>query len=107
MVSAYLHGQTSDHFKNLQDGGKSKFDVIKKSMVDQFSPADLRRSAYSNLAGRKQGKMESVNKFASAIQRLVFCSFPSSIDHEIIEMTGREHFILGLRVDLNEAGDDG
>ena len=47
----------------------------------------MRRSAYSNLAGRKQGKLESVNEFASAIQRLVFRSFPSTVENEVIEMT--------------------
>ena len=57
----------------------------------------MRRSAYSNLAGRKQGKLESVNEFASAIQPLVFRSFPSTVKNEIVEMTAREHFILGLR----------
>ena len=100
MVSAYLRGPAGDHFEKLPDGEKSKFNIIKKSMVNRFSPADMRRSAYSNLAGRKQGKMESVNKFASANQRLVFRSFPSAVVHEIIEMTAREHFILGLRVEL-------
>ena len=36
----------------------------------------MRRSANSTLTARKQGSRESVNEFASAIQRLVFRSFP-------------------------------
>ncbi len=63
-----------------------------------MSPASIRRSTYSNLAGRKQGKLESVNDFASAIQRLVFRSFPSDVTNEVKEMIA--HFILGLQHEL-------
>ena len=100
MISAYLRGPAADHFEKLDTRNKSNYEAIKNSLIERFSPADMRRSAYSNLAGRKQGKRESVNEFASAIQRLVFRSFPSGVDNEIIEMTAREHFILGLRYDL-------
>ena len=100
MISAYLRGPAADHFEKLDTREKSNYGAIKDSLIERFSPADMRRSAYSNLAGRKQGKMESVNEFVSAIQRLVFRSFPSGVDNEIIEMTAREHFILGLRHEL-------
>ena len=100
MISAYLRGPAADHFEKMDTREKSNYEAIKDSLMERFSPADMRRSAYSNLAGRKQGKMESVNEFASAIQRLVFRSFPSGIDSDIIEMTAREHFILGLRHEL-------
>ena len=32
----------------------------------------MKRSVFSTLAGRNQGKRESMNDFASSIQRLVF-----------------------------------
>ncbi len=100
MISAYLRGPAGDHFEKLNEEDKANFGIIKNSLIERFSPADMRRSAYSNLAGRKQGKLESVNEFASAIQRLVFRSFPSDVTNEVIEMTAREHFILGLRNEL-------
>ena len=100
MISAYLRGPAADHFEKMDTREKSNYEAIKESLMERSSPADMRRSAYSNLAGRKQGKMESVNEFASAIQRLVFRSFPSGIDSDSIEMTAREHFILGLRHEL-------
>ena len=97
MISVYLRGPAADHFEKLDTRDKSNYGAIKDSLIERFSPADMRRSAYSNVAGRKQGKMESVNEFASAIQRLVFRSFQSGVDNEITEMTAHEHFILGLR----------
>ena len=100
MISAYLRGPAADHFEKLDMRDKSNYGAIKDSLIERFSSADMRRSVYSNLAGRKQGKIESVNEFASAIQRLVFRSFPSGVNNEIIEMTAREHFILGLRHEL-------
>ena len=100
MVSAYLRGPAGDHFEKIPDEQKSSFAAIKKSLIERFSPADMRRSAYSTLTARKQGQQESVNEFASAIQRLVFRSFPCDASNEILEMTAREHFILGLRPKL-------
>ncbi len=100
MVSAYLRGPAGDHYEKVADGDKANYAVIKKSLTERFCPADMRRSAYSNLAGKKQGKTESVNEFASNIQRLVYRSFPSSVSNEVVEMTAREHFILGLRPEL-------
>ena len=79
MISAYLRGPAGDHFEKIDTRDKANHDVIKKINIDRFSPADMRRSAYGNLAARKQGKMESVNEFASAIQRLVFRSFSSDV----------------------------
>eukprot|EP00795_Rhopilema_esculentum_P010167 gene10167-18835_t len=60
----------------------------------------MKRSAYSSLAWRKQGSQESVNEFASAIQRLVLRSFPSNMNDDIIDMAAREHFLMGLRPNL-------
>ena len=100
MVSAYLRGPAGDHFEKIDARDKTNYGVIKNTIIDRFSPADMRRSAYGNLAARKQGKMESVNEFASAIQRLVFRSFSTDVNNEVIEMTAREHFILGLRPEL-------
>ena len=100
MVSAYLRGPAGDHFEKIDARDKTNYEVIKNTIIDRFSPADVRRSVYGNLAARKQGKMESVNEFASAIQRLVFQSFSSDVSNEVIEMTAREHFILGLRPEL-------
>ena len=100
MISAYLRGPAGDHFEKIQEGDKSNYRAIKASLIERFSPADMRRSAYSTLAGRKQGKHESVNEFASVIQRLVFRSFASDVDSEVVEMTAREHFILGLKPSL-------
>ena len=100
IVSAYLRGPAGDHFEKIPDEQKSSFGAIKKSLIERFSPADMRRSAYSTLTARKQGHQESVNEFASAIQRLVFRSFPSDASNDILEMTAREHFILGLRPNL-------
>eukprot|EP00794_Sanderia_malayensis_P007624 gene7624-8464_t len=100
MVSAYLRGPAGDHFEKVPEEEKADYEAVKKSLIERFSPADMRRSAYSTLAGRKQGRRETVNEFASVIQRLVFRSFPSDASSEIIEMTAREHFILGLRPKL-------
>ena len=74
--------------------------LSRKLLLIDLSPADMRSSAYGNLAARKQEKMESVNEFTSAIQHLVFRSFSSDVSNEVIEMTAREHLILGLRPDL-------
>lgn len=93
MVSAYLRGPAGDHFEKVPEEEKADYEAVKKSLIERFSPADMRRSAYSTLAGRKQGRRETVNEFASVIQRLVFRSFPSDASSEIIEMTAREHFI--------------
>ena len=60
----------------------------------------MRRSAYGTLATRKQGKMDTVNEYASASQRLVFRSFSSEVANEVIEMAVSEHFLLGLKPDL-------
>ena len=100
MISAYLRGPAGDHFEKIDARDKANYDVIKKSITDRFCPADMRRSAYGTLASRKQGKMESVTEFAAVIQRLVFRSFPSEVSNDIIEMTAREHFILGLKPNL-------
>ena len=100
MVSAYFRGPAGYHFEKLADDEKSEYKTIKQSLINKFSPADMRRSAYSSLAARKQGPRESVNEFASAIQRLVFRAFPSDVTHEVVEMSAREHFILGLRPQL-------
>ena len=100
MILVYLRGPAADHFEKLDRRDKLNYEAIKCSLIERFSSADVRRSAYSDLAGRKQGKMESVNEFASAIQRLVFRSFLSGVDNEIIEMTARKHFVLGLRHQL-------
>ena len=89
MMSAYLKGPAADHFEKLDTREKSNYEAIKYLLIERLSPADMRRSTYSDLAGRKQGKMESVNEFASAIQCLVSRSFPSGVDNEIIEMTAR------------------
>ncbi len=86
MISAYLRGSAGDHFEKINEDNKANFRIIKDSLIERFSPADMRRSAYSNLAGRKQGKVESVNVFASAIQRFVFTSFPSDVTNQVIEM---------------------
>ena len=86
--------------EKIPDEQKSSFAIIKKSLIERFSPADIRRSVYSTLTARKQGKQESVNEFASVVQRLVFRSFPCDASNEILEMTAREHFILGLRPKL-------
>ena len=100
MISAYLRGPAGDHFEKIDARDKSNYNIIKKSIIDRFCPADMRRSAYGTLASRKQGKMETVNEYASAIQRLVFRSFSSEVTNEVIEMAAREHFILGLKPDL-------
>ena len=100
MISAYLRGPAGDHFEKIDEQNKCKYKTIKTSLIERFSPADMRRSAYSTLAGRKQGKHESVNEFASVIQRVVFRSFASDVDSEVVEMTAREHFILGLKPTL-------
>ena len=100
MVSAYLRGPAGDHFEKIPDEQKSSFAAIKKSLIEHFSPADMRRSTYSTLTARKQGKQEWVNEFASVVQRLVFRSFPCDASNEILEMTTRKHFILGLRPKL-------
>ena len=100
MISAYLRGPAGDHFEKIDEQNKCNYKTIKTSLIERFSPAVMRRSAYSTLAGRKQGKHELVNEFASVIQRLVFRSFASDVDCEVVEMTAREHFILGLKPTL-------
>ena len=95
IVLAYLRRPAGDYFEEIPDEQKSSFRAIKKSLIERFSPADMRRSAYSTLTARKQGNQESVNEFASAIQRLVSRSFPSDASNDIMEMTAREDFILG------------
>jgi len=100
MISAYLRGPAGDHFEKIDARDKTNYEVIKRSIIDRFCPADMRRSAYGTLASRKQGKMESVNEFAAVIQRLVSRSFSNDVSSEVIEMTAREHFILGLRPEL-------
>ena len=94
IVSAYLRGPAGDYFEEIPDEQKSSFRAIKKSLIERFSPADMRRSAYSTLTARKQGNQESVNEFASAIERLVFRSFPSDASNDILGMAAREDFIL-------------
>ena len=100
MISAYLRGPAGDHFEKIDARDKTNYEVIKKSIIDRFCPADMRRSAYGTLPARKQGKMESVTKFAAVIQRLVSRSFSNDVSNEVIEMTDREHFTLGLRPEL-------
>ena len=100
MISAYLRGPAGDHFETKDARDKTNYDVIKKIIFDRFSPADMRLSAYGTLVARKQGKVGLVNEFVSVIERLVFRSFSGDVSNEVIEMTAREHFILGLRPEL-------
>jgi len=100
MISAYLRSLVGDHFEKMQEGDKSNYRTTKACLTERFSPADIWRSAYSSLVGRKQGKHDSVNEFTSVIQQLVSSSFASNVDSEVVEMTAREHFILGLKPTL-------
>ena len=100
MILAYLRGPTGDQCEEIQARDKANYGVITKTLIDRFSPADMRRSTYGNVAARNQSKLESVNEFASTIQCLVFRSFSNDVRNEEIEMSAREHFILGLKSEL-------
>eukprot|EP00794_Sanderia_malayensis_P006335 gene6335-7061_t len=56
MVSAYLRGPAGDHFEKVPEEEKADYEAVKRSLIKRFSPADMRRSAYSTLAARKQGR---------------------------------------------------
>ena len=43
MVSAYLRGPAGDHFEKIPNEQKSSSAAIKKSLIERFSPADMRR----------------------------------------------------------------
>ena len=46
MVSAFLRGPAGDNFEKIEEVNKTNFRVIKQSLIDRFSPADMRRSLY-------------------------------------------------------------
>ena len=107
MILAYLRGPAGDDSEKIHEQNKRTYKTIKTSLIDRFSPADMRRSAYSTLASRKQGKHESVNEFASVIEQLEFHLFASDVESEVVEVTAREHIIKGLKPTVMKRGDNG
>eukprot|EP00794_Sanderia_malayensis_P006332 gene6332-7058_t len=45
MVSAYLRRPTGDHFEKVPEEEKADYQAVKRSLIERFSPADMRRTA--------------------------------------------------------------
>ena len=75
-----------------------QFDYEKANEVlaEDFLPKDARRLYYSDLYGRQQGEIESVEEVSRSMQQLTRRAF-SDMPSEYQDRLMREHFISGLR----------
>ena len=96
ILPSLLRDRAADVWEEMPDTVQFDYDKTKEVLTEHFLPKEARRLYFSDLYGRQQGEVESVEEFAKSIQQLTRRAY-SDMPSEYQDRLMREHFISGLR----------
>ena len=96
ILPSLLRDRAADVWEEMPSAVQFDYDKTTEVLTEHFLPKEARRLYFSDLYGRQQGDVESVEEFARSIQQLTRRAY-SDMPSEYQDRLMREHFISGLR----------
>ena len=98
-LPAFLRDRAADYYETLEEGQKLTFAALCENLKARFMPKELQSLYYSNLFLARQKEFQSVEDFASEINKLATRAY-SDMPREQQDGLTREHFVQGLKPEI-------